>query len=289
MSKDKFVTIRLKTHLWKYTELWRQGLSHSVKVIISIFSSPRFVKFASFKKQRCEQPTYEIQVRAAFKIRSRGGEAEQRDTSMARTPNEGGLFWVGWFSSRVGLYELKRFLNWHIKIQLVHAWWSYLVPNFLFGAPSSHGSTSSRWASGTEATCCNLSRKTTCCNISRETTCCNKSRVITCCNNEKTINQDVNSVTGVTEKSDQMQTAGPHEENTKREKPDVKSWMKNYKKQRTDGKSNPGEQQTNEKAKQSEETLSRSRLHRETVHQRSEEKQSHTATAYGNKVENEQE
>ena len=114
--------------------------------------------------------------------------------------------------------------------------------------------------------------------------------MITCCNlNKKTTNQDVNSVTGVTEKSDQMQTAGPHEENTKREKPDVKSWMKNYKKQRTDGKSNPGEQQTNEKAKQSKETLSRSRLQRETVHQRSEEKQSQTATAYSNKVENEQE
>ena len=69
-----------------------------------------------------------------------------------------------------------------------------------------------------------------------------------------------NSATGATEKSDQLQTTGSHEENTKMEKPDVKSWMKNYKKQRTDGKSIPGEQQTNEKAKQAKETLSRSRL-----------------------------
>ena len=47
--------------------------------------------------------------------------------------------------------------------------------------PPSHGLTSSRWASGNEATCCNLSRKTACCNISRE---------ITCCKNEKTIPQE---------------------------------------------------------------------------------------------------
>ena len=62
-----------------------QGLSHLVKVTISIFSSPRFVKFAFLRSKDvdCGQPTYEILVRAAFKIRSRGVEAEQRDTSMA--------------------------------------------------------------------------------------------------------------------------------------------------------------------------------------------------------------
>ena len=107
--------------------------------------------------------------------------------------------------------------------------------------------------------------------------------------------QGANSATGVTEKSDQMQAAGSHEENTTKEKPDVNSWMKNYKKQKkSGGKGNPGEQQktprhqeTNEKAKQ---TSSSSR--RETVHQRSEEKESHaeqTDIGEGNKVEDEQE
>merc|ERR550532_2659840 len=93
--------------------------------------------------------------------------------------------------------------------------------------------------------------------------------------------QGANSATGVTEKSDQMQAAGSHEENTTKEKPDVNSWMKNYKKQKkSGGKGNPGEQQktprhqeTNEKAKQPKQTSSSSR--RETVHQRSEEKESH--------------
>ena len=80
-----------------------------------------------------------------------------------------------------------------------------------------------------------------------------------------------NSATGATEKSDQLQTTGSHEENTKMEKPDVKSWMKNYKKQRIGGKSN-------------EETLSRSTPRRKTVYQRSKEKESHIEETHSNKV-----
>merc|ERR1712130_946772 len=92
--------------------------------------------------------------------------------------------------------------------------------------------------------------------------------------NEKTIPQ---GATGGTETSDQKPAASYHEENTKKEKPDVNSWMKNYKKQKK-GKTSPGEQKpkhqdTNEKI-QPKENSSSSKSQRETVHEHSEEEES---------------
>merc|ERR1712130_151140 len=92
--------------------------------------------------------------------------------------------------------------------------------------------------------------------------------------NEKTIPQ---GATGGTETSDQKPAASYHEENTKKEKPDVNSWMKNYKKQKK-GKTSPGEQKpkhqdTNEKI-QPRENSSSSKSQRETVHEHSEEEES---------------
>ena len=116
--------------------------------------------------------------------------------------------------------------------------------------------------------------------------------------NEKTTPQGANSATGVTEKSDQIPAASSHEENTRKEKRDVNSWMKQ---KRTSAQSNQGEQQRTgqqvktEKAEPKDTSSSSRTPQKEFAREEHQHRKGKDPTAEqthsgeGNKVESEQE